>query len=223
MSPKIIYKNSAGKRLPSVTTILGQLGWSREGLMYWSWSLGCEGIDYRDARKAAADVGTYSHSAIEADIKGEAFDLDELPISDEDKGYVAEAWEAYRGWAAQTSLEPVAAEVSLVSEKLQFGGTMDVVALQPRKDSDKQTCILDLKTGGGPYPDHLLQIAAYGMLWNESHPDRPIEAYHLLRVGKTDGSFHHHMWPAPRMRIAQQAFQLTREIYTLHATLKKMV
>lgn len=31
--PTTIYRNKAGKRLPSVTTIIGGLGWNREALM----------------------------------------------------------------------------------------------------------------------------------------------------------------------------------------------
>ena len=37
--PTQVYKNKAGKRVSSVTTIIGNLGWNREALMRWVYSM----------------------------------------------------------------------------------------------------------------------------------------------------------------------------------------
>ena len=63
-----IYKNAEGKRLPSVTTIIGRFKDSG-GFVHWAWDLGIQGIDYRKVRDAAADAGTIAHHLVEADIR----------------------------------------------------------------------------------------------------------------------------------------------------------
>ena len=51
------YFTKDGKRVPSVTTILGKFK-EAGGLMHWSWECGMKGLDYRQVRDAAADAGT---------------------------------------------------------------------------------------------------------------------------------------------------------------------
>lgn len=200
-------------RLPSVTTVLQPIKIGGiDGLIWWAHDLGSRGVSLEEARKGAADVGTVAHAGVEADLHGEAWDLDQLPIWGEQKQRVERCLSAWREWRDQSTLQMVASEVAITSAVHGYGGTLDVASI------GKHRGILDLKTGGC-YPEHLLQVRAYGELWNEANPTAPIEEYHLLRLGKEDGSFHHHRWDAATLDPAWRAFTAGLQ---LHAETKKL-
>lgn len=217
--PQIIYKNREGKRVPSVTTILRQIGWSQDALMWWAWNEGIEGRNYRETSGKAADVGTVVHAYIEADLKGEDFKLDNIQgLTPEQYDDCRTAIGAWHRWKEQTRLEPVSSEISLVSEELQFGGTMDCVMIQDRLS------ILDLKTSKSLYPNVLPQIAAYGKVYEECEK-KTIEEYYVLRLGKEDAGFHFHSWMGTSKPItyAWEVFKLCRRLYDAEKILKKAV
>ena len=217
--PAIVYKNAAGKRVASVTTVLKQLGWSTDALMWWSWNEGIEGRNYRDSSGRSADVGTVVHAAIEADLKGEPFDVVALDgLDSEQQDSASRALDAWEAWKEQTRLEAVASEQSMVSERHQFGGTLDMCMIHKRRS------ILDIKTSKGLYPNVLMQIRAYGELWQEVHGE-PVEDYYVLRLGKADASFHHHSWPAdsPSMDAAWDGFRHCLALRKIERTLKGAV
>lgn len=214
--PAILYRNAAGQRLPSVTTVLKQLGWSTDALMWWAWNEGKEGRHFREASKAAASVGTIAHAGVEADVKGEEFSLDMLGLDAEDHEMVSACLGAWGRWKERNRVEFIDAEVSLVSEKHQFGGTLDIAAVCDARS------IIDIKTSKGVYPDMLCQIAAYGYLWFENK-EETIEEYHLLRLGKEDASFHHHSWPAKALREAWDVFLYALKIHGLQKIVKRRV
>lgn len=197
--PRIEYRNKEGTRLPSVTTIISQnLGWNKRALMHWAWNEGMETRDYRETSGRAADVGTIAHHLVECDLKELPFDPSPWPETLVAKA--EPAFNAWQEWRALVDFKTIASEISLVSEEHQFGGTIDVAAIKNKH------CILDLKTSNGVYADHLVQISAYGRLWNENYPGDPkIEGFYLLRLGKHDGSFHYHYWP--QLDDAWEVFQ----------------
>lgn len=214
--PATIYRNAAKKRVPSVTTINNILGFNKGALIHWSWEMGCDGKDYREVADGAATIGTVAHNAVEASVKKQTdFDIDALDMPPEDRAKVKRCWEAWCNWKEQSKLEIFQSELSLVSEVHQFGGTMDCVGISSKR------CIIDLKTGSGVFPEMLLQLSAYGALYNEIFPDEPIEEFHLIRVGKEDASFHHHCWPD--LSLAWECFLMCRKLYDAHKILKKMV
>ena len=102
----------------------------------------------------------------------------------------------------------------MVSERLRVGGTCDLVAMIGGRRT-----LLDLKTGKRLYPRELVQIAAYGMLWEELHPDAPIERYSLLRLGKEDAAFTWRDGSAEEMTAARDAFELA---VRMHGTMKRL-
>lgn len=188
--PAIKYVNKDGKRLSGVTTIIsGNLGWNKQPLMYWANQMGLEGKSHREEMEKAADAGTLAHQMIEAELKGAPMPSLE-GIAEEISDKANTALGAWREWKDLVEFELIASEVSLVSEEYQFGGTIDVAAIK------KVPCILDLKTSNGIYPDHRIQVSAYGKLWNENRPEKLIGAYYINQLGKDDGSFHYHYWPA---------------------------
>lgn len=209
-------KSKKAERLPSVTTINNPIKIGGvDGLLHWAWGLGERGITLEEARRQAFDVGNVAHAGVEADIHGEPWELDDLPIFGEQKERVQRCLAAWREWREQTRLQMIGSEVSLTSAKHGYGGTLDIASIYSKRG------IIDVKTGS-IYPEHLMQVRAYGELWNEANPDRPIEEYHLLGLGKEDGSFHHHRWDAATLEPAWRAFAAALSIYTEAKLLKRM-
>ena len=185
--PTFPYKLNDGTPVPSVTTVLSNLGWSKEGLMYWAWKLGTEGRDYRKVRKEAAGVGTVVHRMIEEHIKGNTEDSAALQaLNEEDAMMASQSFNMYLKWEKRTKPKFRFTEVSLVSEKYRFGGTLDAVG-----EIDDEMFLMDFKTSNAVYPDHVIQGAAYRALWNEVHSVQLSEGFYLLRIGK-EGGFHDH-------------------------------
>ena len=209
--PAIVYKNKDGKRLPSVTTILGQWGISKGALIGWAYKKGVAGEELYGMEEAQA--GTCAHDMIECDIKGKKFDPSQYPVKilEDAQG----AFQSYLKWKKTSAFKPIETEVSLVSEKHQVGGTLDCVGTV----LDELT-IVDWKTSKDVYEDYILQCAAYVELWNESYPDHPVKGFHILRVGKEIAMFAHHAYE--KFPGAFEAFLHLRALYDLHKTIKKL-
>ena len=204
--PANIYTLEDGTRVPSVTTIIGgNCGWNKRQLMIWANKEGLAGRSMWEKSREEADVGTVAHAYVTDDASGkepidpEAVKTDrfrdgieeQFPQLNEEQirkvHYCVRAWMI---WKEMHDFEFLADEQYLVSEKHRFGGQLDLAVLMG------QRMILDIKTGKGVYDDMLLQISAYGQLWNEAHPDEPIKGYALLLLGKFDAAFHYHVWPS---------------------------
>lgn len=203
-------------RVPSFSSIKGQSGWGSNGLLYWAWKVGYDGQTLEEARQPACDIGTVAHAMVEADVKG-------LPLPD--LSSVAEpirdgankSFSSWLRWKQATTFELKAAEQSLVSTVHRYGGTFDMAI------ANGKTSLVELKTSNGTYPENVLQLAAYGMLWDEHYPDNPIVEYHLLRLSKTSSSFHHASWLADQMEAPRKAFLHLRALYDLEKEVKGLL
>jgi hypothetical protein len=121
---------------------------------------------------------------------------------------------AFTEWAGQTRLKIEETEVSLVSERYQFGGTFDATLI-----GDKRA-MCDYKTASAVYPEHLIQVAAYGQLWNEAHPDKVIDGgYYILRFSRDHGDFAAHWYG--ELEDAWRAFLCCRQLYDLKSKVKQ--
>jgi hypothetical protein len=211
--PTIPYKNKEGERVPGVTTVIGQLGWNKGVLMWWAWNEGMEGRNFRDTSQKAADAGTIGHYLIECDIKGNTPETSSYDAELVDKAETC--YLNFLNWKKNFEFEVVDTEIHLVSEKYQFGGTPDCIG-----KVNNELAMIDWKTGNGVYEDHLLQLSAYGQLWNE-YSDQPFKGgYHLLRITKDTASFHHHWWQD--LSVAWKAFKLARKLYDMQKIVKKL-
>ncbi len=211
--PTQIYKTKDGKRVPGTTTIISRFKDSG-GLIHWAWQEGVEGRDYRETRDKAAGIGTIAHSLVEAHIRGREVDLS--PYQPDDVKRAQTAFSAFLRWAEDTNLTAVETEVPLVSEKYRYGGTLDAMLVRGA------LCLGDWKTSNSVYQDYLIQLAAYGNLWEENFPDRPIEGgYHLIRFDRENGDFAHYWYP--ELSDAWEQFKLFRQAYELDKILKKRV
>ena len=203
------YFLADGTRVPSVTTIIGRFK-DAGPLMYWAWKEGKEGRDFRETRDKAADAGTMAHEAVEAWIRERPYSFEGDP---EVCARAQTAFGAFREWADQTQLQVTHTEMPLVSERHRFGGTFDAILVRGKR------AVGDWKSSNAVYPDYLIQVAAYGRLWEENHPHLPIEGgYHLLRFDKIYGDFKHHWWS--ELDRAWQAFLYLRELYEIDKELK---
>jgi len=212
-TPRQGYYLKDGGRVPGTTTVIGRFKESG-ALMQWAFKQGKEGAPslYAEAEKAA-EIGTHAHAMVEAHIKG----LD-LPPAMPDLSMQERAvscFGAYLTWAKNYDVNVIDQEIGLVSEKYRYGGTVDAIGL-----IGNQLVLLDWKTSNAIYTDYLVQLAAYGNLWEENFPDRPITGgYHLLRFSKENGDFAHHYYA--QLDSAWRQFQLFREAYEIDKELKK--
>lgn len=179
------YRNADGQKLKGVTTILSVL--AKPALIGWAYKQGLSNVPIYESRDKAADAGTYAHLLVEHHLKG----LPDPPANGLPKEVVEKAescYIAFLDWEKAHSFQVVESEVELISEEYQYGGTIDVGAIV------NELGIVDIKTSKDIYLEMRCQVAAYGKLWTENFPDKPIKGYHILRLG-SNGDFSHHYWP----------------------------
>jgi len=208
-----------GKRIPSVTTVIGncKIG-GIEPLLSWANRMGQEGKNHREEANKAADAGTCAHDMIECYIRGQEFDPE--PYTYDALDTAKPCFDGFAKWAKQTNLRLVESEVSLVSEKYGYGGTFDALAI------DDELILGDWKTAKGVYPDNLIQLAAYKQLWEENYPDRPITGgMYILRISKQAEpgdpvTFAHHYWG--HLDQAWEAYEHMLELHRRNKRLKAL-
>jgi len=212
-----IYKTADGKRVPSVTTVLANIGWSKDGLIRWANKQGIEGVTLEHARESTAGVGTKVHALIEQTLRGET------PETPDVFERHADYWRAYHGWLAwaeTTQIDPIAIETPLISEKMRIGGTPDLIA----KDGDA-IVLFDWKTYGSKNPDdekapwseYWIQGVAYAVMWNEAHEPK-IDTVSIVMIDKVEGvaTEHREALNSPRCEAALEAFLHARRLHDLN-------
>ena len=211
--PAAGYKTQDGEKVPGCTTITNLWPFNKGQLMHWAWNEGMEGRNYRDSSEKATTVGTIVHAIVEAELHHNPWPS----VPPEHKDQVDKAVLGFYEWRDNSRLEVTESEVSLVSEVYRFGATLD----HPARINGRRV-ILELKTSNDLYGDMLIQLAAQGVVWDEKRFEDQHQGFHLLRIGKDDGSFHHAYYPkgAPKMEVAWKAFLLLRELYDLKVHLK---
>ena len=212
------YRNAEGKKIPGTTTITGHRKADVEGLLVWANRLGQEGLGHREARDAAASIGTVVHDMVEAHSLGrsaESVRKKYAMLKPDQFNAADQGFHAYLEWIDQTRFEVVETEMPLVSEEYQFGGTPDAIF-----EKDGKLALGDWKSSNAIYPDYIVQLAAYRQLWRENR-EQDLDSFHLLRFGKEFGDFHHHSWPVQVLDLAWDAFKHMRDLYEIDKQLKK--
>ncbi|MDR1138169.1 MAG: hypothetical protein LBK91_07580 [Synergistaceae bacterium] len=196
-----VFRNEAGKRVPSVTAIAGQL--DKPGIVHWAHKLGLEGIEnlygHRDSLKQA---GNLMHEIIEMCLSGpdskakpvhfSKIDIDEiyrrvnkLAYTEEEIALSRPIFE--RACNLLASISPMATmmmEHSLVSERHQFGGRLDWYGVTSAPE-DSLITLLDIKTGKDVYAETIIQLAAYrGLLLERGFA---LDKVIVARIGPTPG------------------------------------
>src|SRR5260221_11755298 len=131
-----------GVRIPSVTTITGRFKDSK-ALLFWAFNQGKSGASelYEQSQKAA-DIGSVAHGMVESWVHGKMGVVSRPDsMSIEDYAKAEGAFYTYLTWERQTSLRILETEISLISKKHRFGGTLDAVG-----EIDGKLCLPDWKT-----------------------------------------------------------------------------
>ena len=164
-------------RVPGVTTIVDGLGWNKRTLINWSNRIGLEGIEVSKFVDDKAAIGTLAHALITDKLLGKETDTSDYTKNQIDlaENSALSFWE----WEKGHKLEPVIIEEPLVSEEHKFGGTLDIYG-----ELDGVFEIIDLKSGSGIYPEHLIQVAAYKLLLKEKELD--VKAIRILNIPRTE-------------------------------------
>lgn len=170
-----VYKNAAGKRVPGVTTVLGLL--NKPALLKWAWQLGKDGLEMERTRQAAADIGTVAHALCEAHLRG--MELDRSNIAPDMIDKAETSFLRFLDWWDKEGLEVIHSELEMVSESMQVGGTLDILA----KRADGRLVVIDLKTSKGIYDEMLVQAATYSAMYEECH-GAPVSDVFIVRIGK---------------------------------------
>lgn len=218
MAHPIYIHPETGKRLPSVTTIIGRFKESG-GLIHWAWDLGLQKKDYRTERDKAASTGSYGHDLIECHIRG--FDAPDPMASGLTGSQIEQAekgFESYLKWEKGSNLEIFDTEVRLVCPEYNFGGMADAVGLV-----DGVGSVPDWKTSNKTYGEYAIQVAAYRHLLNHGvllegggePPTRGVEIKdgHLLRIGKDFAEFHHSYWGEDVLDFCWGVFKKMLSLY----------
>ena len=223
MPGRTIYKNAEGKRVPSVTTILSRFKESG-GLIHWANQAGLDGKTLEEARMPAATAGTMAHSLVESHLHGEAHPPWDARSDRETVEKSEAAFKVFLEWKKQSTLVFRHTEVALVSEKHQFGGRIDAIAEKNPTDEEppiNNLVIVDWKTSNRIYDAHIIQMAAYRILWEENYPDHPITGFHLCRFATEDGDFAHHYFPM--LGQEAEAFVIMRDLFNRMKMIEKRV
>jgi hypothetical protein len=207
--PKGYYLED-GTRVPGVTTILDRYKNSR-GLIIWANNVGREGLTLDEARQSAVDVGSLVHAKIEAEIN--FTDPPEVDVDFEER--VESAFSAWLNWWEATKVGVVATELPLISEAHRFGGTLDCVI----RDKNGRLALADWKSSNAVYGEYLTQMAAYGVLWNETQEEKLTGGYHLVRIAKEHGDLEHRHFP--NLDDAEELFLTLRRAYELDKAVAK--
>jgi hypothetical protein len=211
--PTSAYFSKDGTPLPGTTTIIGRFKDSG-GLLQWACRVGYEQglakqrMNLYAKRDVAADVGTYVHALIEWHINGEEGPEPDPPkgMSPHDAARGENGYEQFVKWEKRTQLYIVSWEKPLISERWRFGGTPDSLF-----EFENMVDLGDWKSATGVYPDNLLQLAAYKLLWEENFPDQPIHGAHIVRFSKDFSDVEH--WTFGDLTVETRQFLRLREAW----------
>jgi len=193
------YFNAAGKRRPGVTTVLGTL--AKPPLLRWYAQVERdnalmpipkpnakgEPVYFAELKRdKAADLGTITHARIEAWLRGEDLDPDDLP--EDLYAQSVNGFDRFRRWWEEKHFNLVASELQMVSEDMQVGGTMDVAATNEACVGSKGIIVVDIKSSKAhpswPFKEMVAQAQTYGRIWTELN-HAPVHDVWLYRCGTT--------------------------------------
>lgn len=200
-----VYKTVEGKRVPSVTTILGVI--NKPALVAWANRLGLEGIDSTKYVDGTARIGTLAHEMIQEYLGGMEWDRNAYTPTEIDSAENAVL--AFYSWESQIAKEikTLEIEMQMVSEEFLFGGTCDWLAV-----IDGKTWLVDLKTSKAIYPEHIYQLSAYWKVMNEL--GYTLDGVRILRVGRTeDEGFDDMVIPEKQLQAGWEVFESALNLY----------
>ena len=153
------YKDSKGNEIPSVTQLLNFIG--SDNLTNWANALGLRRIRIKDYLDEVSLAGSIVHDRISHYYENTNTEPREyLGPKLEEK--IDISFDRFLEWTNEMRIEPIWSEKRFSNEK--YGGTIDLLA----KNKEDQTILVDFKTSKAPKPTHLLQLAGYLTLIEET-------------------------------------------------------
>lgn len=208
------YLDSRGNIVPSVTTIIGnQLAWNKGALIGWTRKLALAGQDPEEVKDKSAEIGTLAHYLVECELKKISPDVS--GYSEADLDIALTAFDAFKKWRAGTSLEMVASELPVVSEKYKYGGTIDLLVFDTDSDA---ICLIDLKTSNSLHLSHVVQVAAYKHAYEEVHGK--ISDVMILKLNKDSVDFHEYWVSNKQLDIGFRVFKHCLQLEKLQMQLE---
>lgn len=137
-----------------------------------------------DTRDSAASIGTLAHNMVDAYLSDREFDVSDYPV--EVVEGANDRLGSFLEWESRNNFKVLETEISMVSEKYEYGGTVDLVG-----EVLGEVNIVDLKTGSGIYFSNWIQVTAYKYLWNENNPKRKATGCQILLLGDEEFDYQH--------------------------------
>lgn len=183
--PRRKYYGRDGEKLPSVTEILGGLGWNREVLMGWANKIGRQGQTIHEVRNPKADAGSLAHHLIECDLTNVPYEETEEYCTADGNMQTLARWslESWRNWwygRRNEGWEVVEAELPMQDDDAGYAGTVDLIL----RDPCGELVVADIKTGS-PHAEAVIQMAGYADLYEATRGETP--HFGLLLHVPTDG------------------------------------
>jgi len=204
------YRLADGTIVPGVTTIVGLL--NKPHLVAWANKMGLQGIDTTAYTAAAAGAGTCAHEMIQAMVGGPEVDLSKY--TGEEIEAAQNAAEKFRAWLQKHDMQTHLIEEQIVSERYRVGGTIDWYG-----ELDGKMTLVDIKTSGDIYEEHIIQVAAYAQMLKDE--EYMVDGVRILRFSREDDNDHRDMSVSDRLLEAGfDIFLHLREVYDLKRNLK---
>lgn len=208
----IRYTNAMGKRLPGVTTVIGIL--NKPLLVPWANRLGLEGVNVKDYVSDKADIGTLVHEMMFCDLRGT--DVDFSYYTGQQIDIAKNSFKKYLVWKKEHTIEPIMLEEGMVSEKYQYGGTIDFYG-----KIDNVFTLIDYKTCKALYSGHFVQVSAYRQPLREN--GYKVKQTAILRVGRSElEGFEYKVIPNKRVALGWKKFKHCLAIYNINKLERKM-
>ncbi len=206
------YYNSKQIKIPSVTTVLGII--NKPALVPWANKLGLQGINSSNYVSETAIIGTATHELIELYIKNKPMNFEDFKCNKEQFKQAQIGFEKFKEWLLyQDSFELIASEKKLVSNKYNYGGTIDCIT-----KLNGIVTLIDFKTSASIYSEHKFQVSAYKELATENNYN--IGQVVILRVGRDNQENYFEYVPLSKKQL-QQGFKVFRAALKLYVENKK--
>jgi hypothetical protein len=209
--PHITYRNIQEQKIVGVTTALNVL--AKPALITWAYNKGIEGENLYE-KDESANIGTVIHARILGYFLG--YEIDKYNISQEVWDWSDNALMSFKEYVKGKEIKPIIAETPLISEKYQYGGTLDLYA-----DVDGCRELWDFKTGTGIYETNIYQLAALNQLIIENGYDPPQRVVPVNIPKSPDDSFSIQSIAADNVSYEFQIFIKCVEIYYLQKQIKQ--
>lgn len=202
-----------GKRVPSVSTIVGIIDKSRV-LMAWAAKLARQGIDYKTHTDDLANVGKLVHDMILAYFLG--MEVDTYQNSQWEIDRANNSFKSFENFISRYKVKPAEVEgiktieYELISRILRYGGRLDFYGYV-----DDVLSLMDFKTGKYMYDDQMYQCGGYGILLEEFK--LPVEQYIIVNIPRSKGesfqaAFLEDIGPAKEAFLgARQCYEATKK------------